>query len=366
MNPRSLSPLQLKNNACGVILVNLNGIVTGYDSTAEKLLNVPRQAVLHRPISDSFSDEYFGFSMKKALACKQIPTSLNAPSPTLNFTEVEALLISPESNSLSLLQPPAEGLLILLRNLSELDRWKVIAARNDHLKELDKMAALVAHEIRNPLGGIIGFAFLLQRELQDQPELHKLASHIVEGTQSLSRLINHILSYTIPFPLDLKPCDLASLLKELILHLQMDKSIDYRISFHLENRADNPTSLVDTDHLKSALMNLTANAIQAMPDGGEIHIKLSETENEAIIEVADTGIGIPQENVSKIFSPFFTTRPEGHGFGLMEVHKIVHEHHGEIEFFSTPGVGTTFLIYLPKVPTLEHRSSMHHYASANQ
>lgn len=346
----SLPHLYLKNNARGVLLVNLSGFVTEYDNTAEKLLNVPRQKVLHHPIWESFPDEYFGFSIKNVLADKQIPTSLNAPSPTLNFTEVEALFISPEP-PLSFTTPSAEGLLILLRSLNELERWKVIAARNDHLKELDKMAALVAHEIRNPLGGIMGFASLLDRELQNQPDLQKLAKHVLEGTQSLSRLINRILSHTLPSPLDLKPCHLAPFLNELVLHLQMDKSIDSRITFNLEKASETITSLVDTDHLQSALLNLTSNAIQAMPKGGTIRIKLSETENEAVIEITDSGVGIAEENKSKIFSPFFTTRLEGHGFGLMEVHKIVQEHHGEIEFFSTPEVGTTFIIYLPKIPS---------------
>lgn len=350
MQPGSMPPLHLKNNAAGIIQVNLNGVVTGYDGLAEKLLNVPRKKVILHPFSDSFSDSYFGFSMQKALANKQIPMSISAPSPTLNFTEVEAMFIEQESPS-QLFQPiVSSGVLIILRSMSELERCKVIAARNDHLNELDKMAALVAHEIRNPLGGIIGFASLLKRELESQPKLLKLATHILEGTESLSRLINHILSLTIPLPLDLKPHNLVSFLEELLTHLQADKSIDPRIRIHLEKTNEEIVSLIDTDNLKSALLNLTSNAIQAMPEGGEINIKISENSNEAVIELSDTGTGISKEHLAKIFSPFFTTRPEGHGFGLMEVHKVVQEHHGEIEFFSTLGKGTTFIIYLPKIP----------------
>lgn len=347
MQPCPVAPLHLSNNARGVIQIDQKGMVTAYDRLAEKLLNVPRERVLFHPFSNSFCDEYFGFSMKKALESKKIPTSTNAPSPTLNFTDVEALYIEPEPRAPS----ATNGVLIILRSMNELERWKAIAARNDHLKELDKMAALVAHEIRNPLGGIIGFASLLQRELKSDPERYKLATNILEGTESLNRVINHILSFTIPLPLELQPCNLATFLDKLLLHLNADKSIDPRITIQLEKSATNIVSLVDSDNLNSALLNLTSNSIQAMPNGGKIRIKLSETENEAVIELSDTGIGIPKENAAKIFSPFFTTRPEGHGFGLMEVHKIVHEHHGEIEFFSTPGVGTSFIIYLPKVPS---------------
>jgi signal transduction histidine kinase len=357
MQPSAVSPLHINNNARGIIQIDLNGIITGYDSLAQKLLNVPKEKVLYRHFSDSFSDEYFGFSMKKALAKRLIPSTLNAPSPTLNFIEVEALFISQES-PLPTVQTLGNGVMIILRSMNELERCKVIAARNDHLKELDKMAALVAHEIRNPLGGIIGFASLLQRDLKSQPELYKLATRILDGTESLKRLINHMLSFTIPLPLDLKPRNLVSLLDELLLYLRADESIGPGINITLEKAAESIVSLVDTDNLKSALLNLTTNASQAMPKGGDIRIKISETENEAVIELSDTGVGISKENAPKIFSPFFTTRPEGHGFGLMEVHKIIHEHHGEIEFFSTPGKGTTFLIYLPKVPRNSEAASI--------
>lgn len=347
-----LSPLHFFNNARGIIFVDLTGIVTYYDAQAEKLLNVSKEKALSHRFSDSFSDDYFGFSMKNALVEKKIPVSMSAPSPKLNFTEVEALFIGHENPSF-FVGPTFSGVMIILRNMNEVERTKAIAARNDHLKELDKMAALVAHEIRNPLGGIIGFATLLQREVQDNPELNKLATHVVEGTLSLNRLINHMLSFTIPFPMDLKPCNLVSFLEELLLHLHADKSIDPRITITLETKSDSIVSLVDPDHLKSALLNLTSNAIQAMQNGGKIQIKLYETENEAVIELSDTGTGISKEHTSKIFSPFFTTRPEGHGYGLMEVHKIIHEHHGEIEFDSVLGVGTVFIIYLPKVPQKE-------------
>ena len=118
---------------------------------------------------------------------------------------------------------------------------------------------------------------------------------------------------------------------------------------HLKASSDIVLASIDPECLKSALLNLTSNAIQAMPQGGELCIEIAESAHEAMIKVSDTGEGIPKENLSKIFTPLFTTRPEGHGFGLTEVHTIVHALHGEIELFSKVGIGTTFVIHLPKV-----------------
>lgn len=85
-----------------------------------------------------------------------------------------------------------------------------------------------------------------------------------------------------------------------------------------------------------------------MPQGGELVIKVKSSADEVIIEISDTGCGIPKENQAKIFSPFYSTQGKGHGFGLAEVHKIIHAHHGEIDFVSEENVGTTFMVYLPE------------------
>jgi len=219
-------------------------------------------------------------------------------------------------------------------------------ARENHLQKMSALASLIAHEIHNSLGGIRGFATLLQRDLQEHPELQKLATSIVEGLDTLDQLINQILHSSRYLQLSLEVHDLVPLVKELILLLNADENIDPRIGLHLKGDSHPIWALVDVGSLKAALLNLANNAIQAMPSGGELCFTLLETANNAIIRVSDTGAGISEENQKKLFAPFFTTRPEGHGLGLSEVYKIIQGHHGEIEIASKVGEGTIFTIYL--------------------
>lgn len=346
-----LSPLlsaEVCTQAKGIFFIRSNGTIGIYNSLAEELLNFPAEEVLSHTFWDFFVDDFFGFSMHQALIEKLIPplTSISeSPSavacPTLDF-DITFL------NEIDLSLPSGSGVLILIRNIEALQRHNAIAVRNTQMKELGKMAGLVAHEIRNPLGGIKGFSALLQRDLQGNSELHKLATYIVEGTENLNRLLNQILSFTSPLHLPLEPHNLVEILQKLFIHLNADESIDPHIEINFETTADTIIVLVDPESLKSALLRLTSNAIFAMPDGGELLIKVNAHAAEVIIEISDTGCGIPKEHQAKIFSPFYTTRDKkGHGFGLAEVHKIIHAHHGEIDFISEENVGTTFMVYLP-------------------
>jgi signal transduction histidine kinase len=346
------SPLHLNSSEKGILFVNLEGIVTAYNDTAEDLLNVPRDKVLFRHFADSFSDTIFGFSMQQALNDKNVPSTGSSIAETVHPLEVDATMLLRDNNTsmpLNLSIPIVEGMIILMRDISELHRRQAIAQRNDRMKELEKIAALIAHEIRNPLGGIKGFAGLLQRDLKGNDELHKLATHIVDGTESLNRLVYKILGYAKPLKLDLESHNLVFVLKELLLYLHADASIDPSIKIDLKYSQDIVMALIDPESLNEALLNLTNNAIQAMPQGGLLSIEVAESAHEAMIKISDTGEGIQKEHMAKIFTPLFTTRPDGHGFGLTEVHKIVHALNGEIELFSKVGNGTTFVIHLPKV-----------------
>ncbi|MGZ3732440.1 MAG: two-component system sensor histidine kinase NtrB [Parachlamydiaceae bacterium] len=344
MSHRPFTPLYLNPNPKGVIFIDLDGTITTYNETAEKLLNVPRKKVLNQPYWNLFDDEFLGFSMKKALSDKIADTGKQIIL-TERPLEIDAAFVALTTLS----SKTTEGLIILINDISEIKRRQAIIARNERMKELSKMASLAAHEIRNPLGGIRGFASLLQRDLQNNTKLNQLATYIIEGTENLNHIVEQILGYTKPLHLNLESHNLVEILENLILHLQADEGIDPRITIDLEFSQNPIKAIVDPESLKSALLNLAYNAIHAMPDGGKLHLSVSDSAWDAMIKVSDTGVGIPKENLPKMFSPYFTTRADGHGFGLAEVHKIVHEHHGEIEFSSTVGEGTTFVIHLPKV-----------------
>lgn len=228
------------------------------------------------------------------------------------------------------------------------DHLQALADRTDRMKLLGEMAAQVAHEIRNPLGGIKGFASLLKRDLADHPQMEQMADYIIEGTDNLNRLVGQILHYARPLQPHLEKVDLIAVLKELKLHIAADESINrHNITLAIDTAFEELFLSLDPSLFKAAMLNLIVNAAQAMPDGGALSICIQKKFGHAVLTITDTGIGISEENLAKIFSPFFTTKSEGNGLGLAETQKIIQAHKGTIEVASTVGKGTTFIIKLP-------------------
>lgn len=240
-----------------------------------------------------------------------------------------------------------ENNLIIVRDVSTVKKLEALAARHDRMQELGDMIATIAHEIRNPIGGIRGFASLLHRDLQEQPKLQEMAQHIIHGADSLNRLVTNVLNFARPTQLRLEPIDLNQLVEELRQHVQADPSLSPSIMIECHPFSTELKALIDPQLIQSALLNLVVNAIQAMPEGGKLTLEIKQKGESALIQVADTGTGIIEENMPKLFTPFFTTRPDGNGFGLAEVKKIVQAHGGTIAVASKEGKGTTFTVYLP-------------------
>lgn len=340
----------LSHMAEGLLFIDLQGGVTTYNAAAEALFKIPARDVLFRSFWTHFKDEQFGFSMREALNCGKnlSPTypSLMHPGEDPRELIVDTSYIL-QSQRTGTTIDAMQGIIVLIRDITDVRRWQTIAARNERLKGLGEMAAMAAHEIRNPLGGIKGFASLLQRDLQGQPALQKMAAHIVEGTDNLNRVVNAILDYARPVKPARKPTDLNELIKELKGLLLVDETLDPAIHIEIATPTKPLLASVDAQLLKSALLNLAKNSIQALPQGGFIRLSAKSKEGQAELQIADTGIGISEENQEKLFSPFFTTRTDGNGFGLAEVLKIVQAHGGTISVDSTEGQGTTFTLRIP-------------------
>lgn len=339
----------LSHMSQGLLFIDKEGLITSYNKAAEEILEISKEAVLYQPYILNFADTAFGFSMKEALTSHYPPLPSHC---TLMFSgnrkkviEIAASFLSTkEQEPLSL--DYTEGFILLLRDITELKRLQMQASRGDRMKALGELAAQVAHEIRNPLGGIKGFASLLQRDLQKTPELYRLSEQIVEGANTLDRLVSQVLDYSRPIGLELKITPLASLIQDLIDSLYAEKILGpaWKVQMELDKTLNLP---VDRGFFSSALRNLVINALQAMPQGGTLTLSLYEMNKKIILKVEDTGIGIPEENLKKIFSPFFTTRAQGNGLGLAEVHKVIQAHGGEINVDSLENSGTCFTISLP-------------------
>lgn len=345
------------NNVCQAILfVDSSGNITTYNKAAEDTLGVTAEKALFHPFWDSFADDILGFSVREALEHKHGPQTVFAKLERGGDhpREIESecsYMASPEQetgNPSCAAATPMEGLIIMVRDITEYRRLEMIAQRKHRMNELGEMASMVAHEIRNPLGGIKGFASLLERDLKDRPELQKMASYIIQGTDNLNEIVTRVLNFSRPVKLHFKSTNLVPLVRELDEHLQKDEKFNENVKVKIEIDEDEIFAPVDVQSLRASILNLCVNAIQAMPEGGILKVKLSRDDDlRAVIKVSDTGVGIPPENIKKIFSPFFTTRPDGNGFGLSEVHKTIQSHEGTIDVDSEPGKGTVFTIHLP-------------------
>lgn len=339
----------LDHIAQGILFIELDGRITTCNKAAEAILGIQSQTVIFRYFGKVFKDDVFGFSMQKMLERQQpapaICTNYNSPMNQYSELEIVTTFVAKRDKSS---QNQNQGLIVMIRDVTEVHHLQMMAARADRMKILGEMAAQVAHEIRNPLGGIKGFASLLKRDLKDHPEQQKMAEYIVEGTDSLNHLVNQILNYTRPVQPHLENTDLIALLQQVKEHVMADTNIyKSNIAILIDAPFDTLMLSIDIAHFKSAILNLIVNAIQAMPEGGIISLSTRKKTGYIILTISDTGIGIADESLSKLYSPFFTTKPEGNGLGLIEVQKIIQAHGGTIDVRSAPEKGTAFTIKLP-------------------
>jgi signal transduction histidine kinase len=238
--------------------------------------------------------------------------------------------------------------LILFKDITEIRRLQRFASRSDRMKELGEMAAQLAHQIRNPLGGIKGFASLLKRDLASHPPMQQMAQAIIEGTDSLNAIVTQVLDYARPLQPHFEKINLLNLIEDIQKYVEAQEVQQrHNIKFFMHTALTQAWITADSQLLRLALMNLITNAIQAMPQGGNLTLSIQKKRHHFILTVSDTGVGISKENMNKIFSPFFTTKPQGNGFGLAEVFKVIQEHDGSIKVSSLEGKGTSFTIKLP-------------------
>jgi signal transduction histidine kinase len=239
----------------------------------------------------------------------------------------------------------------------ELEKKSEIEAK---LKEAEKSAVVgrlgsaIAHEIRNPLNYInltldhLRVKFAPETDGK-RTDFEKLTAQLKAEVARINQQISDFLSYSRPPKLNLAPTDVTEVVRAS-LRLVEAEAEDLRIGITLTKAEDTPPILGDAEYLRSVFNNLFINAVQAMETtGGRLDVSIAPDEDFVKIEVADTGSGIPEENLGKIFEPYFSTKETGTGLGLAIVKRVVEEHNGRIEVESKPGHGTKFTVRLPKV-----------------
>lgn len=232
--------------------------------------------------------------------------------------------------------------------------------QSEKLVSLGQLAASVVHEVNNPLAGIMVYIKLFQkkyreRKIQDESteqQLQKMEKELDRTT----RIIRNLLTFARQSEPSMRPIDIEKIIEAALLLVENQITLE-NIKLEKDFHPDLPQVFADFDKIQQVLINIILNAIQAMPDGGTLTITTAMAEGITVgdtkkdmvrIDIADTGIGIPKENLKKLFTPFFTTKAkgEGVGLGLSVVHGIIGKHKGKIEVESEKDMGTTFSIYL--------------------
>jgi len=244
------------------------------------------------------------------------------------------------------------GRAIILRDITETRRETEETIESERFSALTMLAAGVAHEVGNPLNSLDIHLQVMQRRLQklpakSRPELEKAIDVARSEVSRLDHIITQFLRAIRPQPLELLAENLNTIVEESVTFLAREIH-DRDVSVERDLASNIPTIQVDRDQLKQAFYNIVRNAFQAMKTGGILRIRTSTDETHVNVSFSDTGGGIPPENISRIFEPYFTTKASGTGLGLLIVRRIVRAHGGEVVLESAPGRGLTLTIRLPR------------------
>ena len=250
------------------------------------------------------------------------------------------------------------GVVCSFQDLTEIKRMEERVRRGDRLAAAGALAAGLAHEIRNPLLSVIGSIEVLQRSLKPEGADAELMEIALKESDRLNGLLTEFLEYSRVQPVRREVCDVGEILREMVHLLSYDKRLAPGVRIVCDVEPESLSASLDPKQIRQALWNLCANAAEAMPGGGRLTLrarmrrcppaKEGGRPSECLeIGVEDTGRGIPAARMSSIFEPFYSTKPQGFGLGLAIVHRIVHEHGGQIDVESRAGEGTTFVLTIP-------------------
>jgi len=342
----------------GVIVIDLEGWVTLMNPAAEEITAVSRRQALGHPFATIFRNQ----EILREMVAKTAATGMTI-SDHENIVIRKAKQLTPvAATTFPLLLRDGEsiGTILVLRDLTNIRELEDAVRHADRLSTLGTLAAGLAHEIKNPLGGIRGAAQLLEMELPSESELRDNVRIVVREVDRVNRIVEELLALASPRKLQLSRVNLHKVLGDIIT-LQKRSTGGRDVTFQQQFDPSIPPILADEGLLTQLFLNLIKNAVEAVEERGTIRIasrvisdysmtqKGERRSRMVAIDVSDDGPGIPKEQLEQLFTPFFTTKAKGTGLGLAICQKIVTEHRGMLKVESDPGKGTTFTVMLPLI-----------------
>lgn len=234
----------------------------------------------------------------------------------------------------------------LRKSLQELKQTQDALIIKDRQAVIGQMAAGMAHEVKNPLTAVRGFAQLLEEKASPDNILNRYAHIIIEEVDSASSVINDFLKLSRPSRPLLESHSLSTLVKDIVTFVQ-PQALLKNIQIECQSAKLPSSCFIDGRQIKQVLLNICQNAIEAMPNEGYLYISIAYENGQFSITVSDTGSGMSEDTIKNIFVPFFTTKINGTGLGMFVCQSIIEAHKGKIQVLSTEGIGTHCMIYLP-------------------
>ena len=342
----------------GVIVLDQQGTITLINPAAEEITGISRR----QGQGHHFNGIFAGVKILLEMVSKTAATGMTI-SDYENIALAKASHLTPVSATTSpLLKDNGEqtGTILILRDLSNIRELERAVRQADRLSTLGTLAAGLAHEIKNPLGGIKGAAQLLERELPDGSELCEYTGIMLKEVQRVNKIVEELLELASPRPLKPSKVNLHKTLGDILI-LQKRAVGKKSINFLQQFDPSIPPLLGDEALLIQLFLNLIKNAVEAVKEIGVIRVtsrvvadysmtqKGERRSRMVAIEISDDGPGINKDDMEHLFTPFFTTKPNGTGLGLAICQKIVSEHRGMIKVDSDPTKGTTFTVMLPLI-----------------
>ncbi len=332
----------------GLLVLGPDLRVIRWNRALEQLHGVPRQVAVGRRVTELFDQVFLD---ELGLSRGELPSEismLRLPLVSRHPDAPRQLLVDAGTAPLRTPQGGVAGTVVILEDVTSRAQLEEQLQISDKMASIGLLAAGVAHEVNTPLTGISSFTqMLLDGADEDDPGTRVLRK-IEQQTFRAAKIVNGLLNLARPAQREVGPVDLHAVIGD-VFSLVEHQLRTARIQVRRELQAESLVVSGSEHKLQQVFLNLFLNARDAMPKGGWLSISTRQSGTEALVEVADTGVGIPTEQISRIYDPFFTTKPigQGTGLGLSITYGIVREHGGSITCSSGPGQGTTFTLTFP-------------------
>jgi two-component system sensor histidine kinase HydH len=340
---KAFSDSLVENMPIGLVATDARGKLIAFNQTAEAILKHTAGDAIGKPAEEILPE-----------SCRELLQTLAAEQQVIE-REIDCAAADGRTVPLEMIATTLReedgaflGHVLLFRDMTEIRRLEEEIARSRRLASLGSLAAGIAHEIRNPLSSIKGFATCFRERCRDNPEDREMAEVMIREVDRLNRVITQLLEFARPLTMNRVLAPLPAVIRHALKMVE-GEARKKRVTLEMDLSAEIDEVPLDADRMTQVLLNLCLNAIEAMEAGGVLRVSVAPQDERTVrITIADTGIGIPREDLHRVFDPYFTTRSSGTGLGLAIVHKIVEAHGGEVRLESEPGRGTTVTILLPK------------------